>query len=368
MSLATLGLALACGCALGAAEQAHSGPLLARLAAGSHVPVTPIPSARRGPLTVRETWLLAQPRLTLPAVDPDVLPPGVLEWRLDADWGNDFGWNQQVAGERPGDRRFLVDGEHRSLALALRRGFGQRWDLEARLPIQWRGPGFLDHVIDAFHGFTRKLGLPDNQRGRFARDRLRVLGRSPDGQPLAWVGQAGTGLGKLELAGRVRLGPASPDAWTWALVPRVALPTGTGTFAAPGLEAGLQLVSARPLGTRWDVFAGVGATWGTHTLQGLRYRRTRPHAFAALEWRAARRLSLLAQVDAAGRLVSDIAAYPGLQSYVRLGASFDMGQRVTLSAGFTENISDQQATTDFGVFGALTIRYAGAARARAPGP
>jgi hypothetical protein len=355
VSAAVLALTLACGCALGHAEQAQTAawPARPRAAAPASAPAT-----RRGPLDVRETWLLAQPRLTLPPVAPDVLPAGASVWRLEGDWGNDFGWNQQAAGEQPAGRRFLVDGEHRTGAIALRRGVGSRWDLEARLPIQWRGAGFLDHVIDAFHGFTRKLGLPDNERGRFERDRLRVLGQRQDGQPLAWSGGPGTALGRLELSSRVRLGAPAPHGWTWALVPRVTLPTGTGTFGAPGLEAGLQLAAARPLGARWDVFTGVGATAGRRDWQGLRYRRARVHGFAALEWRPARRVSLLAQVDAASRLVTDIAAYPGLQSYLRLGASFDVDARVTLSAGFTENISDQQATTDFGVFAGLSLRLA----------
>lgn len=367
---AALALGLACGCAWGQAQQAGAGPLLARLSNAAPVVVASAPpERRRGPLDVRETWLLAQPRLTLAPLAPDVLPKGAAVWRISGDWGNDFGWNQQAAGEQPRDRRFLIDGEHATLAVALRHGLGARWDVEARLPIQWRGPGVLDHVIDAFHGFTRKLGLPDNQRGRFERDRLRVAGRSPSGQPLLWGGAAGAGLGRLELGARLRLGAAEARGWAWALAPRVALPSGTGTFAAPGLEAGLQLVGARPLGARWDVFSGAGATFGgARAFQGVRYRRLRAHAFAALEWRAAQRLSLLAQVDAASRLVTDVAGYPRLQSYVRLGVSLDTGRHHRLSAGFTENIADQQATTDFGVFIELGLQAGSTRRTSVPRP
>lgn len=103
--------------------------------------------ARRGPIEWREEWLLAQPRLTLPATSPDLLPPGENQLRVDFDWGNDFGWSQEVVGEVPGDRRFLVDGEHGTLGVALRHGMTRRLEVGFRLPVHWRGGGLLDGVI-----------------------------------------------------------------------------------------------------------------------------------------------------------------------------------------------------------------------------
>jgi hypothetical protein len=318
---------------------------------------------RRGPIDAREEWLLAQPRLTLSALAPDLLAPGRSELRLHFDWGNDFGWRQDLPGEAPRDRRFLVDGEHRTLALDLRHGWRAGLELSLRVPLRWRGAGMLDGVIDWFHGFTRKLGLPDNERGRFLRDRFRVLGIDPQGRPLAWTGAPGTGLGRVELSARValtraaRAPSAERRAWAVALVPRVTLPTGGGPFDAPGLEGAAQLVAARGLGERWDAYLGVGGTLGgARRVDGLTYARARPHAFVAFEWRPARRLSLLAQADAAGRSVEGVADYPALASYLRLGAQLDLGARWRLAGGFTENIAHQQTTTDFGVFASLARR------------
>jgi hypothetical protein len=315
-------------------------------------------SERRGPIEAREEWLPAQARLNLPATSPDLLASGRVEVRLHADWGNDFGWRQDRGGETPADRRYLVDGEHRSLALELRRGLRPRFELGLRIPLFWRGPGLLDGVIDWFHGFTRKLGLPDNQRGRFLRDQFRILGRDVRGRPLTFDGVAGAGLGRLELSARLALTSVAERSWAWALVPRLALPTGSGAFDVPGIEAGAQLVGARALGARWDLYLGAGATFGgPRRLDGLAVPRSRPHGFAALEWRPARRLSLSAQIDGASRALDGVAQYPALQSYLRFGAQLDLGPRWRLSGGFSENIVHQQATTDFGVFAGLARRF-----------
>lgn len=313
---------------------------------------------RRGPLEAREGWLPAQPRLTLPAASPDLLPPGRSLFGLTFDWGNDFGWEQSGAGETPRDRSFLIDGEHRTLALDWRRGLSPRVELGARLPLQWRGGGELDGLIDWFHGFTRRLGLPQNGRPSFERDRLRVVGRSPDGTPLAWTGTSGTGLGRLELDARAALRAPSAGRTPLALVVRLTLPTGTGPFALPGLEAGAQLLAAHQLGRAWDLYAGLGASvHGEDEWQGLSYEPVRVHGFVACEWRPAGRLSLLAQFDGAGPLLQDVADYPRLHAYLRLVARIDLGAATRLDLGFAENIKNQQSTTDFALLAGLTRRF-----------
>src|SRR6266550_913487 len=102
--------------------------------------------SRRGPLPSRDEWLLAQPLLTLPAAAPDPLERRQVEVRLDGDWGSDFGWVGGLGGPT-GDLRYIVDGEHRSAALTVRRGFGGGLTLGIRVPVLWRGPGIMDGMI-----------------------------------------------------------------------------------------------------------------------------------------------------------------------------------------------------------------------------
>jgi hypothetical protein len=315
-------------------------------------------AARRGPLEVRDEWLLAQSRLTLPSTSPDPLGKGETRLRLHLDWGNDFGWSQDRAGESPKDRRFLVDGEHRSLGIDLRHGLRDDLDLAFRLPIHWRGGGFLDDVIDGFHrAVTRPLGLPDNDRGRFATNRFRVEGRDQALRRLALT-STGSGVGNLELDVRWACAGSADRPWTAALVGRVVLPTATGPFRTGGVDAAGQAVVARRLGRRWDVYLGGGASrYGRVRVGDFVYRRWRASGFLAVEWRAFSALSLVVEADAGSRLVANVARLPGVHSYLTVGGRLLLAGATVLEGGFRENIVHQQATTDFGVFFGLGRRF-----------
>jgi Protein of unknown function (DUF3187) len=314
--------------------------------------------SRRGPFEWRERWLLAQPRLTLPSLSPDTLGRGVTRVRVDLDWGNDFGWEGDP-GESSVDRRFLVDGEHRTLGIDVRRGLTDRLDASLRLPVEWRGGGILDGVIDWFHEFTRKLGLPDNERGFFLRNQLRVAGLDSGGAPFALDETSGTGLGRIEVGSRWSLtAPGSSSGGRAALAGTLSLPTGTGPFAGGRLAVGLQLVGAHSLGQSSDLFGGLGGTFGDAPEEGpIQYTTARAHGFLAFERRFGRRWSAIAQSSAAGRLVENVADYPGLQWYLALGARLNLDSGYTVEAGFTENIANQQATTDFGVQVGVSRRF-----------
>jgi hypothetical protein len=316
--------------------------------------------APRGPFESRDEWLLAQNRLSLPATTPDGVPVGETWLRLDLDWGNDFGWSQSLAGEVPGDRRFLVDGEHSTLSLELRRGVREGLELGLRVPLRWRGPGALDGVIDWWHRLTAPIGVPDNGRSRFDTGRFRVLGRDRQGQPLEWGGQPGFGLGNLEIEACFSLAQGGPagGAWRAALVARAGLPTGTGPFRSSGAAAGLQAVAARGLGRSFDLYLGAGGTVSSEDDgSAIAYEPVRYQGFLALEWRPGRRWSLLAEATAASRLVANLDDYPSFQSYLRMGAKVDLSPGWRLHAGFTENIEDQQGTTDFGMFAGIVRRF-----------
>jgi hypothetical protein len=304
---------------------------------------------------MRDEWLLAQPRLTLPSTSPDPLLPGCTTLRLAVNRGNDFGWTQTRAGELPqgGDRRFMVDGEHQTTDVEVRRGIGCDVDVGVRLPVHWRGAGFMDDFIDVFHEAT---GTLDNIRSAFTNDLFRVEGRTPDFEPFAW--DPGTGLGNLELSARWGfLRPCAACSWAAALVGRVTLPTGTGVYEVGGVDVGLQLVAAYPLAPRLDVFLGVGGTWFSEPeIDGVEYEQVRGMGFVVFEYRPWRRWSLFLELTGSSRLASNIALYPGHQLYLNIGAKVDLSRRLEFELAVTENLEDQQSTTDFGVHAALVLK------------
>jgi hypothetical protein len=309
---------------------------------------------RRGPFPSRDEWMLAQPLLTLPATSPDPLARGQIEARLDGDWGSDFAvvGGSAIALSNPS---YFVDGEHRSGALTVRRGFGRGFTLGVRASLLWRGSGALDGIIDFWH---RTFDLPDGGRSLFPDDRFGVTTRDLRGRALIWQGATGTGLGNLELeANEVLLGRDNANGWRAAAVARLSAPTATGPFDA-GSAAGLQLVAARPLGGRTNVYLGVGATVSSRTeVLGLEYERFRPQGFLSFEGRLTRGWSAIVQLDVASRLVTNVEDYPGTTAYLRVGSKFGLGRRWMLEGGITEGVRHQEAITDFGVFAALAHRF-----------
>ena len=306
----------------------------------------------RGPLETREEWLLVQPHLTLPAMSPDPLREGTTRVRLDGDWGSDFAWRWRFPGDLE-DLKFIVDGEHVTMGLEFRRGLTPAITVGARVGLQWRGGGILDGVIDWWH---RLLHLPGNDRAVFPGGRFRVEGER-GGQPaVSWDARPGSGLGRAELSAQWSL--MRPTAgWRTAVVGRVSLPTGTGPFAAGGADGGAQLLAAHRLGSAFDVYLGAGGTvFGSTVLDGVDYARVRPHGFVVLEWRPTWRWSLLAEASGAGTLVRNIDGYPKLHSYFKMGSKIDIS-RWRIEGGFVEGIKNLQATTDFGVFAAVSREF-----------
>ena len=313
-----------------------------------------VAGSARGPFESRDEFLLAQSLLTLPPRGATLTPAGRTDVRIDFDWGNDFGILADP-GARAADIRLFVDGEHRTAAVAARRGLRGGWEAGLRVPVHWRGGGWLDTVIDPFHRF---FGFPDSGRSHYPRGQLRVEGRTPERVPIDWTGRAGTALGAIELDLARTLRAGAHGGPVLALIARAALPTAQGAYADTGGGIGAQAVVSQPLGARFDLHAGFGATaLGPRARDGIDYARTRAHGFATLEWRPGHAWSALMQWEASSRLVTGIDRYPALQLSLRLGSKVDLGPRWRIEGGFVEGIKSLEGTVDFGVFLAFNRRF-----------
>lgn len=312
-----------------------------------------------GPLGLRDEHVLSQPRLSLPATAPDVLPRGRTTWQAAVRVSNSFAWAQDVPGEQPAQRRYLLDAETTTFDVQATRGLGAHLDVSVRVPLRARGGGLLDAWIDAFHAGFAFTGIDDGQRPAFRRDAFRVEGRRPDGRRFAW--RDGAGLGDLELAlraqvvGGARRARAARTALAWVL--RLSVPTGQGVFAGQGLALGVQGASRWRVRPGLSFYAGLGVTTGgSRRVAGVGYVRWRPAGFVAAEQRLGAKASLLLQSDVAGRLARDVDGLPGGHWVVHLGLVRQVGRGATLTLALSENIKPQAVTADIALHAAVSLR------------
>lgn len=302
---------------------------LARLASAESSPGDE--RAPDGPDEIRDEQLFAQPRLTLPPVSPHVNGTGRWTLRIATLCSSSFAWSQDVPGEQPAIRQWLVDGEAWTLDATLRRGLARDLDVGLRLALRRRGGGGLDGLIDAWHGLFH---LPDDHRPEFERDAFRVEGVRQDGRPFSWSRHAGWGFGDLELETRWRLRDGAGSGTSLAVVGRLSLPTGSGPFRGNGLGGGGQLVMGVPFDSHAWLYVGLGGTLqGRGPVAGVEYAPGRVHAFLAIEWRPWRSLSFVAETDAASRLLRNVEGYPGVHWGLNVTGRLHLGEgRTSLSA------------------------------------
>jgi hypothetical protein len=306
---------------------------------------------RRGPVEIRDEFLLAQRRLTLSAVSPDTLGCGRTSARVSLLWSNTFvAYDEREGFPEEGSAR--VDGETATLDVTVRHGLSAHLDVGVRVPLRWRGEGVLDPVADAFHDLT---GLGSGGREDSPVNDYLVGGTTGAGDSFSW--DDGVGLGSLELESRWRVRDGGRDGLSVALVGRVALPTGTGPFSNDGVGAGLQVVAAHRIARRLDAFAGLGGTVETDDrVDGLPFETFRAHAFAALEWRPASTWSVLLEQSVTTPLADDLGGLSRSSWYARLGVKVDLTPCATLEAAFVENLFHLDAGADFGVQAGVTFR------------
>lgn len=331
---------------------------------GLCAPVCPDPCAdpcfagRRGPIEVRDQFLLAQPFLTLPATSPDTLGRGRSSIRVQGVWSSSFGWRQLTTGENPPIRYFLVDGEARTVEAVVTHGFTNNLDVGVRVPFHWRGGGHGDDWIDSFHGLFAPIGVSDNKRDDFKQDAFRINGLNDDGSSFSADQDKGSAFGNLEAFAKWRFVDGGRDRWSWAAIARVTAPTGAAPFDSPGYEGAIQIVGARRLARDWDLFLGAGVIGRTETVfQGMHFSDVVGHVFVAVERRFGPRWSILLETEYATVLADGIQRYDVDRWSMDLGAKYDITPDTTLDFGFVENFISQQTTLDIGLHLGIEFRF-----------
>jgi hypothetical protein len=256
-----------------------------------------------------------------------------------------------------GARWVLADGETQRVDLRASLPLPGGREVRVEVPLLARVPGLLDAPIEAWHDL---LGLPDGPRVDYRRGRVRILvgsDSSSAGPPLL-VREMGSaaGLGDVsaELIQRI---PSRSSRFAAAARVSVELPTGrasdllgSGSLdAAGGLAGTLRLGGAVWVHGSGGVSLLGGGTWLPVELPdsaagaGARLPRrasTAAHGALALEWRAARAWSAVAQLQAESAPWSvgvDVLDRPGLA--LAVGARGSVSSALELEAGLSEDLN-----------------------------
>ena len=299
---------------------------------------------RRGPSEIHDEHVLAQPRLTLPATAPWTTAVGHWTFGASVLWSNSFSWEQDVPGEDPGHRSFLVDGETLTLDASVSRGLRRNLDVALRLPLRWRGGGVIDGLIDWWHRVVRlprrRPALLPARTPSASRARRRSGGPSPGPTRRARASAPSSSPRTGASSTRARHAPSL------ALVGRVSLPTGSGPLPGPrGRRPGASSSSrhrsarVRPLRRR-----SASTVQGRGPVRGVEYEALRGHGFVAVEWRPWRRRQPRRRDrrrEPPGREHRPLPRHP-------LDAERDRprstsARRTRLDLGFTENIMEPAA-------------------------
>ncbi|HSG97915.1 MAG TPA: DUF3187 family protein [Woeseiaceae bacterium] len=307
-------------------------------AAGDEVPVDAFPLRSHNP--VLQVF-------GLPAFQThELVMPGGIDFSIGYDVANDAD-----DADRPPEF-LIIDAETQVLNLAIRRRFGERFELGLDIPFVRHSGGSFDSLIYNFHDF---IGLSNSMRDG-PDDQFRLLFER-DGLTLLDLSSPESGIGDVQLTGAMRFG-------SFALRGSVKAPTGD---AAKLTGSGAMDVSLGIHGggttTLWDRdlsfsgFAGVLALGDGDVMPEFQ-RSAVPYGGAALRWHVTQRLALATQLYAQGPYFDiDLDELGGNTFQLAFGGDYVFPrQKLLLRVAIAEDIA-AAAAPDFALH--LSIRRYG---------
>lgn len=273
----------------------------------------PLSSAFSGPIRITNPYPLQQlhsswaPRPTLVSAGSDT--------NFEMRWG----WSNTALLRDS----YRVDVESHNLELDLVQPLSERLEVGLRLPMLWRGSGIADDFIDNWHSM---FGLPRGDRNDMPEDDYNISGLQSNGQNFGLL-QEGFGFGNLSLSAAYLLSAETNSAPAFALNIEAGLPGASDGYGHSGIDLLSGLLLSKSYHD-WAWYAGLaGVHFSEAETEEIFFRKNHLESFAAMEYLALEKLSVLFSLHGSSRLMDKLPEHPDYFLYL------DVGLRYSLSAG-----------------------------------
>lgn len=306
------------------------------------------PAVGLGPLLLRAQSPLAILRLSPTPEVPETLRPGQWQVGVLGSWNNYFDYDPGL---------YIIDAETVRLATSVGYGVSERIDIRLSVPVAYRGGGILDHFIE---GFERVVGVPNQDRKLFPRNRYLIEFHGRNGQVMRLTGRdAGWGLEDMVIAARYQIAPG--DATHPALLAAVGIKLPTGREAAlhssGGVDEGVYLGIAQRLSRHFFLYGSVAMMrYATTEMAGIQLTSTQESYFTALEYRHSQRTSWLLQALVTSPGAKDFGGFSKRSYEITAGFKRLLRPDLLLEASLLENLLIFDNSPDVGFHVGLVWR------------
>ena len=258
-----------------------------------------------------------------------------------------------LAGQRR--EELLLDGETWRVGVNYSRRLGKAWSVSVHVPWYRHSGGFLDDIVDGWHGL---FDLPDGNRNLRGEDQLRYL--YTDGGARRYVFEHGSsGLGDMQIGVSRNFGAERGFALNAALkVPSGKRDALTGTGAADlslsVLKRGGWAIAGAPAGVYWG--AGVLRPGATELFE-LRSADWVVFGVLGGGWQPLPRLGFKAQLDAHSKFYeSGLDEMGGNSVQASVGGWWEADSGPTVTVAVSEDLI-VKGSPDFAIHLALGWRF-----------
>ena len=308
------------------------------------------PAVGLGPLLLRAQSPLAILRLSPTPETPVTLRKGQWQVGLLSSWNNYF----DVGGNR-----YTIDVEALRFTVTSAYGLTPRLEVQASLPVSYRGGGILDRFIENFEGL---LKVPNEERKQAPHNRYLILIHGDDGHVFERSGNdAGWGIEDATVALRYQLaaGTETSPAVTASAIVKIPAGRAASLFSSSGYDVAGGFSVGQRLG-RFNVYGSVvGIHYATTELVGVELRPNQFSFFTGVEYRHSPRTSWLLQSLVTSAGAKHFGEFSKSTYEITVGVKRVLADNLLIEASLLENLFVFDNSPDMGFHVGLVWRSSG---------